>query len=217
MENQYRDKRWIKFCEELIELDGGACVRCGRTREDGAILQVHHKQYLSGKLPWEYPFELCETLCKRCHAEEHGKIRPETGWEFVGADDLGDLCGNCERCGTEIRHVFLVQHPEWAPMAVGTVCCDNLTGSAIASEKRKHNDRLKRFMRSKRWSEEGGRHLIRQKQFNIQIIPEAGEYRIIINNKKGSQLYPSLEAAKTRVFDFIESGEADKFFYHTFQ
>jgi hypothetical protein len=212
MKNQYRSNRWIDFREELIELDGGACVRCGKTREAGTILQVHHKEYLAGKAPWEYPFELCETLCKRCHAEEHGEIRPETGWEYVGEDDLGGLYGTCDRCNTEIRYVFFVQHPKWESMAVGTICCDDLTGTTIASEKRKYDDRLKRFIRSKRWSEDEGCHLITQKQIKIQVVPAAGGYRIQMNNTEGKKVYRSLEAAKTRVFDFIESGEADNFF-----
>nr|VFK49489.1 MAG: hypothetical protein BECKTC1821D_GA0114238_10796 [Candidatus Kentron sp. TC] len=139
MKNKYRSNRWIEFREELIELDGGACVRCGRRRDDGAVLQVHHKEYLKGKAPWEYPFGFFETLCRRCHAEEHGKIRPESGWEYVGEDDLGGLYGNCERCATEIRYVFFVQHPKWEPMAVGTICCDDLTGTKLASDKRKYD------------------------------------------------------------------------------
>jgi hypothetical protein len=212
MKNQYRSNRWIEFREELIELDGGACVRCGRARDGGAILQVHHKKYLPGKAPWEYPFELCETLCKRCHAEEHGEIRPESEWEHVGEDDLGGLYGTCDRCHTELRYVFFIQHPKWEPMAVGTVCCDDLTGTKIASDKRKFDDRLKRFINSKRWSEKSGCHLIKQKQITIQVIPANGEYCVRMNNTKGKKVYVSIEAAKTRVFEFVESGEADKFF-----
>lgn len=212
MKNPYRTNRWATFREELIELDGEACVRCGKSRKAGATLQVHHKRYLSGKAPWEYPFELCETLCKRCHAEEHGEICPNTGWECVGQDDLGGLYGTCERCKTEIRYVFYVQHPNWEPMAVGTVCCDDMTGTTIASEKRKYADRLERFIKSKRWHEENGRYLIKQKQIEIQVEPITGGYRIHMNDTKGKAIYHTLEAAKTRVFDFIESGEADGYF-----
>lgn len=212
MKNPYRSNRWVEFREELIELDGGACIRCGKTRGDGAVLQVHHKKYLTGKAPWEYPLELCETLCKRCHAEEHGVICPSSGWEYVGEDDLGGLYGNCDRCKTEIRYVFFVQHPNWEPMAVGTICCDDLTGTKIASEKRKYDERLTRFIKSKRWTEDGEQHLIKQKQIEIEIIPATGGYRIHMNTTKGKKTYPTLNAAKTRVFDFIESGEADGFF-----
>ena len=212
MKNQYRSNHWITFREELIELDNGACVRCGRTRDSGAVLQVHHKKYLSGKAPWEYPFELCETLCKRCHAEEHGEIRPDSGWEYVGQDDLGGLYGTCDRCGKEIRHIFFVQHPNWEPITVGTICCDDLTGTRIASESRKFDERLVRFIKSKRWLEEEGSYLIKQKNIEIQIKPIADGYSIRMNTIQGRTIYPSLEAAKKRTFSFIETGEADVFF-----
>lgn len=212
MKNQYRINRWIEFREELIELDGGACIRCGRKRADGAILQVHHKKYLFGKLPWEYPLELCETLCKKCHAEEHGEICPQSGWELVGEDDLGGLYGSCDRCNTEIRYEFFVQHPNWGAMTVGTICCDDLTGTKIASERRKYDDRLKRFMKSSRWSEVDGCYRIKQRQIVTKVIAAADGYRIQMNAIIGKKIYPSLEAAKTKVFDFIESGQADDYF-----
>lgn len=212
MKNPYRSNRWVEFREELIELDGGACVRCGKTRQGGATLQVHHKKYLTGKAPWEYPFELCETLCKGCHAEEHGEIRPSSDWEYVGEDDLGGLYGACDRCNTAIRYVFFVQHKNWEPMAVGTVCCDDLTGTKIASDKRKYDERLTRFIKSTRWTEVERRHLIEQKHIEIELVPAIGGYRIHMNTTKGKKIYPTLNAAKTMVFDFIESGKADDFF-----
>jgi hypothetical protein len=210
--NPYRGDRWAEFRQELIELDGAACVKCGRTGAEGAVLQVHHKKYLAGKAPWEYPLELCETLCRRCHAAEHGQIPPVGGWEFVGEDDLGGLYGTCDLCHAELRHIFYVQHPDWPPMAVGTDCCDMLTGTKIASEIRKHDSRLKRFKESPRWEEVGGCHFITQKRIDIQIFPAEGGYRIRMNSTKGKATYPDLDAAKGRVFDFIESGEADAFF-----
>ncbi|MCX7257277.1 MAG: hypothetical protein NTZ64_11205 [Polaromonas sp.] len=127
----YRSREWKIFRNEVIRLDGGACSNCGKTASDGAILQVHHKQYFSGRSPWDYPYNLCETLCKGCHAAEHGLIPPKFGWEHVGWDDLGELNGICECCGTSIRYIFLVQHPKWNPMEVGEICCDNLTSIGL--------------------------------------------------------------------------------------
>lgn len=212
MKNPYRSNRWAEFRKELIELDGGMCVKCGKRQENGTVLQVHHKKYLAGKAPWEYPLQLCETLCKGCHAAEHGEIPPLSGWECVGQDDLGGLYGACDRCHTEIRYVFYVQHPNWEPMGVGTICCDDLTGTKIASEKRKYEDRLKRFTESTRWSEDNGCHRIKQKQIDIQIVPAVGGYCVHMESIKGKTVYPVLDAAKARVFEFIESGDADEFF-----
>lgn len=210
--NQYRIGQWAVFREEIIELDGGKCVRCGRSRSDGVVLQVHHKKYLKDKAPWEYPLALCETLCKGCHGQEHGIVRPDSGWDYIGEDDLGDLSGKCDRCGTDIRYVFFVHHPGWEPMSVGTVCCDDLTGTKIATESRKFEERLGRFLKSTRWRQEGSSHCITQKQIEIRVVPVTGGFKVHINATKGKTIYPTLDAAKTRVFNFIESGEADAYF-----
>ena len=71
----YRDKRWIKYREEILQMDEYSCVKCGRTTPE-VTLQVHHKKYEKGKPPWDYPAKDCETLCRGCHAREHGVIRP---------------------------------------------------------------------------------------------------------------------------------------------
>lgn len=214
MKNHYRHKLWIKFREEVIELDGFTCVRCGKSKENGAVLQVHHKKYNKGKAPWEYALNLCETLCKGCHASEHGIIRPENGWSLVEENDLGGLFGNCERCGTEIRYTYYIQHPHWEPITVGTVCCDDLTGTKVATEIRKFDERLKRFYSSKRWEYDTGTdsYFINQKQIDIRINKVPDGYAIQMGRTNGSTVYASVENAKRRVFEFIENGEADKFF-----
>lgn len=89
---------WEAFRREIIELDGGVCVRCKRCESEGAVLQIHHREYLQGCLPWNFPYNLCETLCKGCHAETHGKIPPKSGWEYLSDEDLGDLCETCDYC-----------------------------------------------------------------------------------------------------------------------
>lgn len=115
MPNPYSNVQWIEFRNEMIELDGGVCKRCGRGIGDGVVLQVHHKAYRKGALPWEYSYSDCETLCKGCHGQEHGKVRPSFGWELLGTDDLGELSGVCEFCSTEIRYVFLFSIPTGSP------------------------------------------------------------------------------------------------------
>jgi hypothetical protein len=212
VKKQYRSNRWVEFREKRIKLDEGACVRCGRSREQGVVLQVHHKEYRPGKAPWEYPLELCETLCKGCHAKEHGEIPPSSEWEYVGEEDLGGIYGTCDLCHSELRYVFFVQHPRWEPMGVGTVCCDTLTGTPIASDKRKYENRLKRFINSEQWIAEADGHRITRKKIAIQVFPVDGGYRVKMNNTEGRKVYSSLDAAKTRAFECIETGEADAFF-----
>jgi hypothetical protein len=202
---------WKNFRAEVIELDGGSCVRCGRSLKDGAILHVHHKEYIKGCLPWNHPYNLCETLCRGCHASEHGIIPPKTGWEFLDEEDLGDLCGTCDYCGNDIRYVFYVFHPNWDPLGVGTICCDNLTGTETASTRVRLASRRERFVSSSRWEKSDGVFSIRQQRINVYIHPTPEGFRIWMNDRKGKKLFLTLEDAKKAAFDVIENGEAEEY------
>jgi hypothetical protein len=209
----YNHIDWIKFRDEVIRLDNDKCTRCLRSRSDGVVLQVHHKVYERGKKPWEYAYVDCETLCKGCHAQDHGKVMPQSGWEVVGYDDLGELSEYCELCGTELRHVYLVDHLRWRPMTVGTDCCDKLTTTNEASDFARTNQRRKRFVTSPRWQAlPSGDFAISQKGVSVRVSLDDGKYCISMNGMTGKPKYADLLSAKIRVFNFIESGEAQKFF-----
>jgi hypothetical protein len=203
-----KNEEWKNFRAEVFELDGGVCVRCGYNLKDGAIFHVHHKEYIKGCLPWNHPYNLCETLCRGCHASEHGIIPPKTGWELIDEEDLGDLCGNCEYCETEIRYVFYVSHPNWEPLGVGTICCDKLTGTRTASSRM---SRRARFVTSPRWEKSNGVFSIQQKRINVYIQPTPEGFQIQMDDHKGKKLFPTAEDAKKAAFDVIESGKAEEF------
>lgn len=216
MMNPYSHTNWLLFRQEIIKLDGGRCVRCSRGPEHGAVLQVHHKAYAPGRPPWEYPYSECETLCKGCHAAEHGIIMPRAGWTHLGTDDLGDLTGNCELCGTEIRYVYAIEHPTWGAMAVGTDCCDKLTGTTDASDYHdrlvKQREKRRRFIDSPRWkAHAAGGMVITRTGIEVRIWPCDGAYRLAMDDTRGKVAYPSVLDAKIRAFDFIESGNAMNF------
>lgn len=211
--NQYANELWKEFRKKVIEIDEGKCIDCGRGIADGVVLQVHHKRYVKNRKPWEYSFDDCETLCRGCHAREHGEIRPNHGWNYNGEDDLGDLIGTCELCGTSIRYVHYVAHRHWEPMEVGTDCCDNLIGTEEASEARKKFSRLKRFLLPSRWVAEG--RLVRtiNKGFLIEVIRElSGDFSLKINGNEGSKRFSSIEQAKGHVFSAIDSGKLKNYF-----
>lgn len=216
MSNQYSHRDWIRFREQGIKLDDGRCVRCQRGRPE-VVLQLHHRFYIAGRKPWEYEYEDCETLCKSCHAQEHGIIMPQSGWAFLSSDDLGDLCGNCEDCGQDLRYIYLIQHPAWGFLSVGTDCCDRLTAteeaSAILTAIQNRNERRKTFLSSKRWKiHESGNISIRQSGRSAYIFPRAGKFRIGIGDVEGNADYETQLEAKIRMFDFFDSGEAADFF-----
>lgn len=208
----YKRPEWIEFSKAVIESDGSKCVACGRSQPD-AVLQVHHKKYFPGRMPWEYGTQHCETLCKRCHAAEHGKVQPGVGWNYLGSDDLGGLYGTCENygCGSAIRYTYLVYHQAWGYLTVGTVCCDNLTDTYIASNNREAEIRFRqretRFIFSNRWKFKGFEYRIRQSLFDVKIKVYENWYQLTIHGLKSKIEYPTLHSAKSAAFSAIESGD----------
>jgi hypothetical protein len=216
----YRKAAWNTFREEVIEFDGGCCSQCGRGREDGVVLQVHHKRYIKGRMPWEYALNDCVTLCKGCHARHHGILgvihprdmgMPSSGWEHTDTHDLEELVGSCELCGTAIRYVFTIEHEDWHPMDVGTICCDHLTGTTFASEYmdevKKQDRRLKTFLNSKRWKRtDGGVLQIKTLNSIVDIALFDGGYRIKVNGVRGKLQFSTEDDAKIKLFDAMENG-----------
>ena len=214
---RYHRKEWLAFRREIFELDGRRCVRCNRGPDDGVVLQVHHKRYRPGHLPWQYAYEDCETLCKGCHASEHGIVQPFLGWVIEGYDDLGALDGQCELCGTPIRHVFIVSHDKWPTLEVGEVCCDHLTSTTDASEhlgaEKRHKARRERFVRSPQWKLDGRGVQTREvKGISISIRSEGERaFRIFVEGTKGRRVFASELDARRFAFDQLENGKLRNF------
>jgi hypothetical protein len=206
---------WEAYRTRILERDGDACTRCFKGASDGAVLQVHHERYILGFKPWDYPDNECVTLCRGCHAAEHGKIPPPSGWMYGGYDDLGDLSGSCEYCREQLRHVFLIVHPSWPALSVGSDCCDRMTGGADASALRRSlasvRDRRKRFVASPRWHWRSKLHYVFHSGVWVWVRQESGGFRIWINQYEGKALHPSLEVAKGAVFDGFEDGSVDRY------
>lgn len=62
-----KDRRWSRRREEIMRRDGFRCRRCGRKGR----LNVHHRWYVFGRMPWQYPDRCLVTLCERCHHRVH--------------------------------------------------------------------------------------------------------------------------------------------------
>lgn len=213
MRNLYGRREWRAFRSEIIRLYDGVCNRCQRGSDDGVILQVHHKIYIEKRLPWEYQYDQCEALCRGCHAQEHGIIPPHSGWEHFGDfDDLGELIGECEYCGTALRYVFPIYHSKWGTMEVGEQCCDKLTSTDFASEElsqhAKRMDRRTRFVSSKRWFiDKSGDPCIQQNGIFVRVVRDGSNYRLRISGTKGNRQFASELDAKITAFELIDSGK----------
>ncbi len=62
-----RDPRWQKQRLRILERDEFTCQHCF---DSESTLNVHHKDYVYGKDPWDYPDEWLVTFCETCHQEE---------------------------------------------------------------------------------------------------------------------------------------------------
>jgi len=79
---------------------------------------------------------------------------------------------------------------------------------------RRYADRLQRFYQSKRWKEKNGEYFITQKQIEIKIYQSTYGFKIKMGQTNGKYIYRTINEAKKKVFDFIDSGEADIFFMY---
>lgn len=212
----YRQRAWKAFCAEQIKLHGGVCAHCLRPAPD-VVLQVHHRSYVAGRMPWEYPYNECDVLCRGCHAKEHGIIKPSKDWEIIGQDDLGSVSGECEHCGTDLRYTHMVFHRNWGAMIVGAVCCDKLTETTIGSESHReflrYVDRRKRFIDSPKWDiSSDGTMSIARRGIAIEIVPIGnGDFHFNLDNVRGKVIYETLLDAQICAFDFVESGKATEY------
>lgn len=61
------DARWKDLSIIIKKRDKFECKKCGYNKR----LQVHHKVYIKGRMPWEYDSNQLVTLCEECHKKEH--------------------------------------------------------------------------------------------------------------------------------------------------
>ena len=65
-----KDPRWQKMRLKAMEKADFCCERCGDAE---ATLNVHHKEYLKGREPWEYHEKQLAVLCENCHEYLHSR------------------------------------------------------------------------------------------------------------------------------------------------
>lgn len=64
---KWKDPRWQQKRLLIMERDGWTCQRCG---DKESTLSVHHRYYIPGADPWDYPDKALVTLCESCHESE---------------------------------------------------------------------------------------------------------------------------------------------------
>lgn len=201
----YKRKEWLKYRDACLNRAGYACERCKRF---GVILQVHHPEYVRDRQPWEYPVEYGEVLCRRCHAEIHGKIKPSGGWTILFSDlDYNEPSDPipCENCGLEIQWHFTVYHPEWGEIIVGSECAENLSLGPEIKKLKSFHRRLRTFTVSPRWTPTAKGYRIRYQDHSALVYKKGMSYRLKIDGEWGTMSYKTLDEAKRRAFLKIDS------------
>jgi hypothetical protein len=61
---------WQQRRLRVLERANWTCQRCGSVDRQ---LHAHHKVYLRGHRLWDYPDDLLECLCERCHDLAHAQ------------------------------------------------------------------------------------------------------------------------------------------------
>jgi hypothetical protein len=62
-----KDPIWQRRRLEILQRDDYTCQKCKNQRKQ---LHIHHRHYINGRKPWDYPDGLLVTLCISCHKEE---------------------------------------------------------------------------------------------------------------------------------------------------
>ena len=190
----YINKHWENFSYRVMHRDDFKCRHCGRGEPD-VVLQVHHQRYVEGHAPWEYALSDCVTLCKGCHAREHGLLEPNSGWSLVLIEDLGGLYGSCERqgCGREIRYAHVSYHPKVGYKVIGSSCIELLTQNdqLLSHEYIKIYKQISKYLHDTRWktgiTKKGKRYLHAEyRHHNIRIYGDEDHYAFqLVLKEKG--------------------------------
>lgn len=65
--SKLKDPLWQRKRLFILTRDAFKCQMCG---DEKATLHVHHRHYMTGRDPWDYPDDLLVTLCEVCHKKE---------------------------------------------------------------------------------------------------------------------------------------------------
>ena len=138
----------------------------------------------------------------------------EKGWREAGVKDLGEVCGNCEMCGTAIRYRHLLEHDEYpARIGVGCCCAEHMTQDYVGPRKREQAlksayrnwaARRERWPRHRRWRISGGGNpQIYVHDHRVLVFRRHGGWRLKIDFAFVPETYSTMEAAKLAAFDRI--------------
>lgn len=102
MTNDYQKllerEEWKLKRQVLLDRFNHSCSECGRNRHQ-RVIDVHHRYYRLGWLPWEYPDAAFVVLCREHHEGLHRKVRIPVFDENGQPIAQQAPCGKCDGSG----------------------------------------------------------------------------------------------------------------------
>lgn len=138
---------------------------------------------------------------------------PRKGWILHDVIDTEELANECEWCGTTIRYVHYLKHPEEENLTkCGIICAEHLTNDYVGHRlkekevKRKKKAELalfKKFMRKGYGVTKSNNLFLTWKEHFIVFRQTEKNIQLIINGIFGKRSYKTLEEAKISAYSFI--------------
>lgn len=72
--------KWQRKRLLIFSRDNWRCVKCG---DADSTLHIHHRYYIKGRAPHEYPDSALQTLCDGCHSQQHESDHLNRPYESV--------------------------------------------------------------------------------------------------------------------------------------
>jgi hypothetical protein len=102
-----KDPRWLKRRDQIITLFGRVCWQCKAT--EGAM-HVHHRYYISKRLPWDYPDVALRVLCEECHQWKHDQPNRLEDWEMFLSECFQVAMAHCQGRTEKVVFQAIARH-----------------------------------------------------------------------------------------------------------
>jgi hypothetical protein len=135
---------------------------------------------------------------------------PHKGWTCLNpdGDDTGEISHQCEMCGTNIRYLYDMVHPDYpTKLTVGSECTLNMSEDYEQIQIRKklrtsRRNKLQHFINNG-WQLKFDRWMRTYHGYTVSITYTNGHYRYAIFADKRPWHFKTMDEAKRASFDYI--------------
>jgi hypothetical protein len=148
---------------------------------------------------------------------------PRKGWVFYDIEDSLSLNSFCEWCGTSIRYIHILFHPDNDILTnCGCICAEHLTEDYVNPKKREKNlkshlnkiKRLKKTVFKNFRQSKNGNYYFKCDGLFVLIYKKNLKYKLKINEIWGKKEFNNFENAFEIAWDFIKNDMIEKYITH---